>query len=169
MRFSKALRETLSGVDQENWKDRLDDLHREHGTWQKVADHLGANKRTVERWRFGYRDKHGNRKQVADKTVRDHAVPKVRAGWKGARTAQLGAVDWSDMFVVGWMETSGTPSRRQNMRVGQYLTGEDIEAIGNAYLAGDDAGVDRAMDRFLSDTYTQTGDAHLGNTEKLEF
>ena len=169
MKFSKALAGTLGRVDQENWKGRLDALHGQQGTWKKVAEHLGVDKRTVERWRFGYTDKHGNRRQVSDKTVRDSAVPKVRAGWKGDRKAQLQAVNWRDLFIVAEMQTSGTPARKQNMHVGHYMEPEDIAAIGNAYLAGDAAGVDAAMDRFLSDGYTQTGDARLGSVDKLEF
>ena len=101
--------------------------------------------------------------------MKDSAVPKIGKGWKGDRKAQVQAVNWSDLFVVGWMATSGTPARKQNMHVGHYMEPEDIAAIGNAYRAGDAAGVDAAMDRFLSDGYTQTGDARLGDVSKLEF
>lgn len=169
VRFSRALGQALGRVDRENWKGRLDALHEQRGTWKAVADHLGVDKRTVERWRFGYTDKHGNRRQISDKTVQGSAVPKVSKGWKGDRKAQLQAVDWRGLHLGGTLQVGDYPPRKQNMTVGRYLTGEDISAIGNAYLAGDAAGVDAAMDRFLSDGYTMTGDAHLGDVDKLEF
>ena len=169
MKFSRALRDALSGVDRENWQGRLDALHEQHGTWKSVAAHLGVDKRTVERWRFGYVDKHGNRVHHTDKAVTEKILPKVRTEWGADRKAQLQSVDWKGLHIVGWMTTSGTPSRKQNMRVGLYMTPEDIEAIGGAYLRNDAAGVDDAMDRFLSDGYTGTGDAHLDDVDKLEF
>lgn len=169
MRFSEALGQTLGHVDAENWKGRLDALHEQHGTWKAVAAYLGADKRTVERWRYGYTDKHGARRQISDKTVKDSVVPKVGKGWGSDRKAQLQAVDWRGLHMSGTLQVGDYPPRKQNMTVGHYLTAEDISAIGSAYLAGDAAGVNAAMDRFLSDGYTMTGDAQLTDVDKLEF
>lgn len=175
MKFSKALADALGGVDQENWRGRLDALHDQHGSWKAVSAHLGVDKRTVERWRFGYTDKHGTRRQIGDKTVKGSVVPKVRAGWKADRKAQVQAVNWTDLSVVGTLqigdydESSPHPPRRENMSVGRYLSAESIADIAGAYVNGDDQAVDDAMDRALGTDYTGTNDAKLLGVEKLEF
>ena len=170
MKFSRALQRELSHADEGNWRDRLDALHSEHGSWKAVADHLGADKRTVERWRFGYRDRHGNRKQVSPATIKKNALPKIHKAMGGSRKAQLAGVDWKRMRVRGHISINGGAYERdEDMDVGRYLEDDDFAAIAQAYLDEKDDIVDAAMDKAMSDSYIGDGATRLTDVVKLWF
>ena len=172
MKFSKALQRELSHADEGNWRDRLDALHSEHGSWKAVADHLGADKRTVERWRNGYVDRRTHeRRQVSDATIKKHALPKIGKSLGSSRKAQLaGAPDLKRMSVRGHISIgNGEYERDEDMDVGRYMSDEDFEAIGQAYIDGNDALVDAAMDKAMSDSYIGDGATKLTDVVKLWF
>ena len=170
MKFAKALQRELSGADEGNWRDRLDALHSEHGSWKNVADHLGADKRTVERWRFGYKDRHGQRRHVSDATIKKNALPKIRHSLGTSRKAQLAGVDWKRMGMRGQISIGGGEYERdEDMSPGRYMDDEDFARIGQAYLDGNDALVDAAMDKAMSDSYIGDGATKLTDVEKLWF
>ena len=134
MKFARALHRELSSADQGNWRERLDALHGEHGSWQNVADHLGVHKRTVERWRLGYVDSKTHQKRhIGEKAVKHDVLPKLRKALGKSRSAQLKGVDWTGLSVKGHLSIgAGEYEREENMSLGRYLDPEDIEAIGQA-------------------------------------
>lgn len=173
MKFYKALHRELSHADEGNWRDKLDALHSEHGTWKGVAEKLGVDKRTVERWRNGYVDRRTHeRRQVSDATIKKHAVPKIRKSLAGSPGAQLkGIPDWKRMGMRGTPRIGGNPEyeREEDMDVGRYMEDEDFERISQAYLDGDEAAVNAAMDRFMADGYIGDGATRLTDVTKLWF
>lgn len=170
MKFAKALQRELSHADRGNWRDRLDALHAEEGSWKNVADRLGADKRTVERWRFGYTDRHGNRRQVSDDTISKHAAPKISKALGSSRGAQLRGEDLSRLKVKGHISIGGGEYERdETMYLGSYFDAEDFEAIGQAYLDGDDERVQAAVDRAMSNSYIGDGATRLTDVNKLWF
>lgn len=170
MRVSQALTQALARVDQENWRSRLDELHGRAGSWRALAGQLGAQRRTVERWRYGYTDKRGNRRQVSDKTIKDSAVPKIREAWKGDRAAQVGAVNWRNLQILGTLVLLDYEerARRENMSIGRYLSPESIAAISAAYISGTAADVTSAVNQAVSVDYVGMA-AQIRDVEKLEF
>ena len=172
MKFSRALQRELSHADEGNWRDRLDALHSEHGSWKAVADHLGADKRTVERWRYGYVDRHGNRRHVSDATIKKHALPKIRHSLGSSPGAQLkGIPDWKRMGMRGTPRIGNNPEyeREEDMDVGRYMDDEDFERIAQAYLDGDDEAVDAAMDAAMANSYIGDGATKLTDVSRLWF
>ena len=170
MKFSRALQRELSHADEGNWRDRLDALHSEHGSWKAVADHLGADKRTVERWRLGTRDRHGNRTTVSDATIKKNALPKISKSLGGSRKAQVAGVDWKRMSVRGHISIGhGEYERDEDMNPGRYMSDEDFEDIAQAYIDGNDAAVDAAMDAAMSYNYIGDGATSLTDVSKLWF
>ena len=177
MKFAKALQRELSHADEGNWRERLDALKSEHGTWQGVADHLGVHKRTVERWRLGYQPrvrKDGTRpprQPIGDKAVKRDILPKLQKAMGSSRKAQLlGAPDLKRMQIRGHISIGhGEYERDETMLVGNYMADGDFEAITQAYLDGDDAAVNAAMDRYMADTYIGDGATKLTDVSTLWF
>lgn len=157
MRFYSALKAELERVDTGNWESRLGALHARHGTWQKTADALGVDKRTVERWRKGYQPRPRRdgtvppRQRINPETF----VGKIRATLAGDRHAQLGGVDWRRLVVTGTIIILGYEDepRHEKMHIGRYMTPDAIEGLGAAYVAKDPGRVQRAIDHILSTDY----------------
>lgn len=170
MNINDALGRALGGVDDSNWRASLDALHSTEGSWKAVAEQLGVDKRTVERWRFGYVDKKtGQRRQISQRTVDKAVVPKVRKAFKASRAAQVGRVNWSKLHVTGDLQIADYDPREERMYLGAYLSSEAIAGIADAYVSGDPDRVQRAVDNALGDDYTGTGEAHLGDVSGLDF
>lgn len=157
MRFYPALKAELERVDAGNWESRLDALHGRHGTWQKTADVLGVDKRTVERWRKGYQPR---RRRDGTVPARQRIDPgsftgKIRDAIVKDRHAQVAAVDWRKMTVLGTIVILGYENRERHekMHVGRYMSAESIAGLAEAYIARDPGRVQRAIDHVLSTDY----------------
>lgn len=170
MRVSLALADALGRVDEENWKSRLDVLRGRAGSWRALAGQLGVDRRTVERWRYGYTDKRGNRRQVSEETIKRSAVPKMREAWKGDKAAQVQAVNWRDLQVTATLVLLNytDKARRENMSIGRYLSAESIALISAAYVMGDPGTVTSQVNQAVSVDYVGMA-AQLRDVEKLEF
>lgn len=170
MNADDALGRALGHVDESDWRSALDALHDRAGSWKALAGQLGVDRRTVERWRFGYVDKRtGQRRQVSADTVRRSVVPKVRKALKADRRAQVARVDWRKLTITADLQIGNYPPRREVMRVGAYLTPEAIAGIADAYVSGDPDRVQAAINDALSSDYTGTGDASIGPVDELDF
>lgn len=169
MNIYDALGRGLGGVDDSNWRASLDALHSTAGSWKAVAADLGVDKRTVERWRFGYVDKQGRRRQISQQTVDKSVVPKVRKAFKASRAAQVARVNWSKLTMSGQLQIADYPPRRETMYAGGYLSPEAIAGIAAAYISGDPDRVQAAMDNALGEDYIGNGDASIGDVDDLDF
>lgn len=157
-------------VDDGNWRGRLDELHAHHGTWQRVADDLGVDKRTLERWRKGYAPRGGGpRRQVSPAGI----VPKVRDAIartlpaRGDRRAQVARPDWRKLFIVGTIKWENY-ERTQNMHLGKYLTPASFEAIADVYVKRGNSRMPAAIDHAISTDYLGFP-VHLADTQELRF
>lgn len=165
-----AFRRALERVDESNWRGALDALHGQAGSWRAVAGQLGVDKRTVERWRFGYVDKRtGQRRQIGERAVKANVLPKVRKAFKANRRAQVARVDWRKLNMSGPLQIGNYPPRHQAMMLGAYLSPEAIAGLADAYISGDPDRMSAALDDALSQDYTGTGDASLGDVDGLDF
>lgn len=170
MNFYDALERALTRVDDSNWRATLDALHGQAGSWKALAGQLGVDKRTVERWRFGYVDKKTHeRRQISAQTVQKSVLPKVRKAFKASRAAQVARVDWRKLEVNGDLQIADYPPRKERMYVGAYLSGEAITGIAAAYVSGDADRVQAAMDDALGADYIGNGDTTIGDVDGLEF
>lgn len=170
MNIYDALGRALGQVDESDWRGALDALHEQRGSWKATAETLGVDKRTVERWRFGYVDKKtGQRRQIAESTVRRSVVPKVREAIRADRRAQVARVDWRKLQVTGRLQIGNYPPRVESMNVGLYLSPEAIAGISAAYVSGDPDRTQRAFDDAMGGDYTGTGDASIGDVDGLDF
>lgn len=165
--FCQALKGTLERVTEHTWRDQLGALHAQHGTWKATAAALDVTPRTLERWRNGYLDRHGTRRQVTPQTP----MGKVRDAIKGNRKAQAAAVDWRKLRIKGTIELEHNPKyrRKENMHVGQYLTPDAIAGLAAAYQSGRCDRMQRAIDDALSEEYVANGDTRLLEVEELDF
>ena len=164
--FYAALRAELERVDASSWRDQLDALHGQHGTWKATAAALGVTPRTVERWRNGYISR-GRRIQARPES----AMPRIREAIKADRKAQAAAVDWSRLRVKGTIELDHNPKyrRKENMHVGKYLSGAAIAGLVAAYVSRQGERVQRAIDNAMSEEYVQNGDTRLLSVDELDF
>lgn len=170
MNIYDALSQALGGVDDSNWRASLDALHDQAGSWKALSEQLGVDKRTVERWRFGYVDKKTHeRRQISAQTVQKSVLPKVRKAFKASRAAQVARVDWRKLQATGSLQIADYPSREERMYIGAYLSGEAIAGIAAAYVSGDPDRVQAAMDNALGEDYIGNGDAGIGDVTDLDF
>lgn len=170
VRIYDALAAALGHVDASDWRGALDAIHEQRGSWKATAEALGVDKRTVERWRFGYVDKKtGQRRQIAESTVKRSVVPKVRQALGNDRRAQVARVDWRKLQVKASLQIGNYPPRVESMAVGLYLSTDAIAGISAAYVSGDADRVQAAFDHALGADYTGTGDVSLGNVEGVDF
>lgn len=170
--FDDALGEALGRVDQDNWRQALESLRDQAGSWKAVSERLGTDPRTVERWRHGYVDKKTHqRRQISDRTVQRSVVPKIKAALAQDRRAQLGAVDWKRLKITGTMTVAGDTRyvRHETMYVGRYLTDDSIAAISSAYARGDSDGVNEAINDAMADDYLGLPGTTLDDVEGLDF
>ena len=157
MRFYEALKAELERVGTDNWEDKLGALKDRLGTWQATADELGVDKRTVERWRRGYQPRRRRdgtlppRQKIDPKTF----TGKIRDALGDDRHAQIAAVDWKRLRVVGVIVIEGyeDQERHETMHLGRYMTGDTIAGLGEAYVAREPYRVQRAVDHFISTEY----------------
>jgi len=166
----------LEHVDNGNWEARLNELYAEQGTWQKVADGLGTDRRTIERWRKGYqpRTKANGVKPPRQRVNPDAFVPKIRAAFAGRgkdRRRQVAAVDWRKLFVHGTIKFGSPPreyTRTERMFLGSYLTPRSFAGISAAYISRKQFDVQRAIDHAMSVDYLGF-DAKLIDVQELHF
>jgi hypothetical protein len=165
--FAQALKAALERVTERTWRDQLDALHGQHGTWKATAAALDVTPRTLERWRNGYLNRRGVRIHVAPQGP----MAKVRAAVKGDRRVQAAAVDWSRLRIKGTIELEHNPKyrRRENMHVGQYLSGDAIAGLVAAYVSRQATRMQRAIDDALSEEYVANGDTRLLDVDELDF
>src|SRR5208337_3017598 len=101
-------------------------------------------------------------------TIKKNALPKIRKVLGSSRQAQLRGVDWSRMAVHGHISLGGGEyEREENMSLGRYFEEDDVEAIAQAYLNGNDAGVQSAVDRAMSNSYIGDGATKLTDVSRL--
>lgn len=164
--FYQALRAELERVNERTWRDQLDALHGQHGTWKATAGALGVNPRTLERWRNGYVSR-GRRVQVRP----DSVIPRIRDAIRRDRKAQAGAVDWKQLRVRGTIELDHRREyrRKENMHIGRYLSPAAVEGLVAAYVARSAARVQRSIDNALSEEYVGNGDTRLLDVDELDF
>lgn len=157
MRFYSALKAELERVDAGNWEEKLDALHGQHGTWDATAEALGVHRRTVERWRKGYqpRKRRDGTQPPRQRVDPDTFTGKIRDALGADRRAQVSAVDWSALIIVGTIVIEGyeDQERHEKMYVGRYLSAGSISGIGAAYVARSPVRVQRAIDHAMSADY----------------
>jgi hypothetical protein len=175
----QAVRDEAGRVDESNWRDQLDALKVEHGTWKGVAEALGTDKRTIERWRHGYAPRGGGPRRFVNPAG---FIPKIRAAVgqalppvpkAGDRRRQVSLVDWKRLRVTGTVVFPPPPDkeayrRHENMWFGRYFTAQQAEGIAAAYIARNPARVQAAVDYAISTEYLGF-DAHLIDVEQLSF
>jgi hypothetical protein len=165
--FCQALKGTLERVTEHTWRDQLEAIHAQHGTWKATAAALDTTPRTLERWRNGYLNRRGVRVQTDPKTP----MGKVRAALKGNRKAQAAAVDWRRLRIKGTIELEHNPRyrRKENMHVGQYLSADAVAGLAAAFTSGRCDRMQRAIDDALSEEYVANGDTRLLEVDELDF
>jgi len=163
--FPAALTRVLESAARESvtpasWRDRLDDLHREHRTWSATAEALGVDDRTLERWRYGYQPKRRAdgtrpaRQQVDPATF----VPKIRAALAASRRYQVNLVDWKRLKMHGAIEFyPDQPPKWQTISLGPNISQLSLQGIVQAYLAADADLMQTAVDVALSVDYLPYG------------
>lgn len=165
-----ALERALSRVDEGNWRETLDVLHGQAGSWKALSEQLGVDKRTVERWRLGYVDKRTHqRRQISQATVKRSVLPKLRQAFKANRAAQVARVNWSKLQLRGDLQIADYPPREERMYLGPYLSGEAIAGLADAYISGDPDRVQAAFDNALGEDYIGNGDTSIGDVSDLDF
>jgi hypothetical protein len=164
--FYQALRAELERVSASTWRDQLEALHAQHGTWKATAAALDVTPRTLERWRNGYISR-GRRIQAKPESV----IPRIRDAIRKDRKAQAAAVDWSRLRVKGTIELDHNPKyrRKENMHVGKYLSADAIEGLAAAYISRQADRVQRAIDNALSEDYVANGDTRILDVDDLDF
>ena len=168
MRFPQALRAALLNVDERNYRAKLEALREEQGSWQKVADILGVPRSTLYDWRTGY-SRSGRARRI--KPSRD-SLRKIEGAVRKSRRAQLGGVDWKKLRITGTIEIGGGAyTRHEHMYVGKYFADHEdaVRGLATAYLAGDDALLQAAMDFAMSWYYIGDGDTRLVDVDSLDF
>lgn len=167
MKYYDALVKALGQVDETDWRDKLEALHDERGTWQKTADALGIHKRTLERWRKGYQPRRGGpRRYISPGSI----VPTLREAWGKDRRAQVAAVDWKKQVIVGTIEIGGGEYiRHETMYVGRYFTADSVQGIVTAYVAADARLTQQAVDFAMSWDYIGDGATRLLDVDELRF
>jgi transposase-like protein len=166
----------LERVDDTNWEAKLNGLYAEQGTWQKVADQLGTDRRTIERWRKGYqpRTRANGVKPPRQRVNPAGFIPKIRAAFAGRgkdRRAQVAAVDWRKLFIHGtikWGPPDKPYERTERMSVGNYLSPRAIAGISAAYISRRQWDTQRAIDHAMSQDYLGF-DAKLIDVQELHF
>lgn len=157
-------------VDEDNWRDQLDRLKTELGSWKAVSAELGTDTRTVQRWRNGYAPRGGGpRRQVSPSGF----IPRIRQAVQdqlpkpGNRRTQVTRPDWSRMVITGTVKFADY-TRTERMFVGRYFTRETNEAIADVYIARKPDRMGRAIDHALSVDYFGF-DVHLIDTQEITF
>lgn len=166
MRFRRAMDEALMGVNEANWRDRLEQLHGEHRTWDATARALNVSPATLRRYRAGGYSRGGGRRKALSP---EKLLPKIGSALRKDRRAAVRGADWKRLSIVGTWTLDGRYSRRQRMDLGRYLTEDDTAALADAYVSGSDTRMTGAVDYFLADGYApHLSDAHLTDVESLE-
>jgi hypothetical protein len=169
MRWAPALDEVLSLTNESNWRDQLNRLREEEGSWEKVARSLGVSPATLRRYRAGdYSAGQGRRRALSPAKL----IPKISDVLRTSRKAMIRNIDFRTLRMFGTWRLTFTGSggvRRQQMDAGQYMSNQDVANVVGGYVAGNRE-AQEAIDEYLAMGYSgmQFPDAHLISVEELE-
>lgn len=166
MKFPQALRQVLQQTDEKNYLQQLEGLREEKGSWDKTAEAIGVSRSTLYGWRTGYTRAGRTRRTVPARSMLDRIQDAVRASPR----AQLAAVDWKRLHIVGTITLGGgTYTRHENMWPGRYFSEDSVRGLGIAYAAEDDKLLQQAMDFAMSWDYIGDGKTTLDDVDTLDF
>lgn len=164
MRPRAAADAALSHVDSSNWREQLNQLHREQGSWQSVAQQLGMHPATLRRYRAGGYSRGGQRRQLDPGRIQ----PGIRKALRSDRKTMIRRADFSRMRMKCRWRIDDTYDREQNMNLGPDMDPAAIEKLTRGYLAGDRE-FTQALNNFLRDDYAHVDDARIQDVEWMEF
>jgi hypothetical protein len=165
MRFRRAADERLTHVDERNWRGRLENLHAEHRTWDRVAAELGVSPATLRRYRAGGYKSRGVTKRLPPARL----YPAISSALARDRKAAVRGADWRRLSINATWTIDGTYRRKQRMDLGAYMDAEDAAAFADAYVSGSDERMTAAVNYYLSDRYApHLSGARLLDVESME-
>jgi hypothetical protein len=147
--------------------DQTRRLEAAHGR-QGAAERLGVSERTLRRYRAGGTPSKANAARLAEET---RSSPEVRRQALGERRESRMRSKGAYVRMAGQIGAGGDPRYRRRRVIGAtspiHLSGEQMDAILDAYAEGDDLAAAEFLRQALDEEYA--AGTTFGDLESLEF